>query len=306
MAKFRPLLTALGALALGLTSAQAATGKLLLTGGVSSVDGAAGGGLGPWAVIGGPATAGELGGSAHLSRLRSQDYGLGAQGLSLGWDERLELSLARQTLDTGPTAQGLGLPGLRLKLGVLGLKWRVAGDAVLDSDRLMPQIALGLQHKQLASSPLDDTLDALGARRRGTDLYLSATKLWLAQGLLLNATLRATQANQGGLLGFGATLGGDQRRYTLQPELALAYLLNKRLAIGAEYRAMPDKLRDAGQAAGLGQGLRADDWKDVFIVWAPSKRLSLTLAHVDLGRVVPATTQDRRQRGGYLSVQLAH
>ena len=50
----KTLTTALivGAAALGCTLAQADTGKLLLTGGVSSIDGAAGGGLAPWAVIG--------------------------------------------------------------------------------------------------------------------------------------------------------------------------------------------------------------------------------------------------------------
>ncbi|MDP3170098.1 MAG: DUF3034 family protein, partial [Polaromonas sp.] len=42
-------------------SAHAETGKLLLTGGVSSIDGAAGGGLTPWAVIGSNATEGEVG-----------------------------------------------------------------------------------------------------------------------------------------------------------------------------------------------------------------------------------------------------
>jgi len=38
--------------------AQADTGKLLLTGGVSSITGSAGGGLTPWAVIGSNATEG--------------------------------------------------------------------------------------------------------------------------------------------------------------------------------------------------------------------------------------------------------
>ena len=42
----------LGAAALGCSMAHAGTGKLLLTGGISSIDGAAGGGLTPWAVIG--------------------------------------------------------------------------------------------------------------------------------------------------------------------------------------------------------------------------------------------------------------
>ena len=35
-------------------------------------------------------------------------------------------------------------------------------------------------------------------------MYVSATKLLLAQSLLVNGTLRSTNANQNGLLGFGA------------------------------------------------------------------------------------------------------
>ena len=54
-----------------------AQGKLLLTGGVSSIDGAAGGGLTPWAVTASYATDGELGATAHMTRVKSQDYALG-------------------------------------------------------------------------------------------------------------------------------------------------------------------------------------------------------------------------------------
>ncbi len=303
--KARLLLGGLLLVALAPLAVHAETGKLALTGGVSTVDGAAGGGLSPWAVIGGPASEGQWGGSVHLSRARTQDYGLSAYGVTLGWDERLELSLAHQDLDTGITGRALGLPGLRLRQDIVGAKLRLAGDAVLDSDRWMPQIAVGLLHKRLQRSGLDGTLAALGARRSGSEAYVSATKLLLAQGLLINATLRATQANQGGLLGHGATLGGPQRRHQLQPEIAVAWLLSSKLALGAEYRRMPNRLQAAGAAAGLGDGLRADDWRDIFVAWAPSKQLSLTLAWVDLGRIVPATTEQRRQRGAYLSAQLA-
>jgi hypothetical protein len=44
---------------------------------------------------------------------------------------------------------------------------------------------------------------------------------------------------------------------------------------------------------------------DLFVAWAPSKNLSLTAAYVDLGRIVPATTDGRSQTGFYLSAQLA-
>ncbi len=55
----KQLSTAIALSAAALCSgALADTGKLLLTGGVSSIDGAAGGGLTPWATIGTNATEG--------------------------------------------------------------------------------------------------------------------------------------------------------------------------------------------------------------------------------------------------------
>ena len=189
---------------------QADTGKLVLTGGVSSVDGAAGGGLTPWAVIGSQATEGELGISAHVSRLSTQDYGLTTFGAALGYGDRVELSLAQQRFNAGPALALNGIapfgvtPGQHIKMDIVGLKLRVAGDAILESDTLMPQIAVGLEHKRTQPGSIGSVLSFLGTRNSGTDLYVSATKLLLAQGLLVNATLRNTNANQNGLLGFGS------------------------------------------------------------------------------------------------------
>jgi hypothetical protein len=298
-------LAAAAVLLAGFSPAHADTGKLLLTGGVSTIEGAAGGGLSPWAVIGTQATEGETGVSAFVSHAKTQDYGLNVAGAAVAFNNRLELSVARQDFNTGVTGRLLGLPGLHLRQNIVGAKLRVAGDAVLDSDTLMPQIAVGVQAKQLESSGLDATLDALGAKRTGTDVYVSATKLFLAQGIVVNGTLRATQANQNGLLGFGATLGGADNGHEIQPEISVAYLIRNNLAVGFEYRGMPNKLQRAGAAAGLGDGLRGDDWKDIFIAWAPSKNVSLTAAYVDLGRIVPATTGGKRQTGVYVSAQLA-
>ena len=300
-----PIATLTAAALLACGSAQSDTGKLLLTGGVSSIDGAAGGGLTPWAVIGSNASAGETGGTAHLTRVNTRDYGLTAYGAVLGIHDKYELSIARQDLNTGVTGTGLGLPGLHLRQTIVGGKIKIAGDAVLDSDSWMPQIAAGVEWKSLDSSGLDGTLDALGAKKSGVDVYLSATKLFLAQGILVNGTLRATKANQNGLLGFGATLGEANNSYRLMPEMSIAKLLTKNIAVGVEYRKMPNNLQLAGKTAGLGEGLRAQDWKDIFIAWAPSKNVSLTLAYVDLGTIVPATTDKRRQTGVYLSVQAA-
>ncbi len=285
--------------ALAQTTPSTHSGKLLLTGGVSSIDGAAGGGLTPWAVTGGYATEGEVGGSAFATRVKTKDFALNDYGVALSYGDRVEVSFARQDFDTGPVGPALGLDGLRLKQDIFGLKLRVAGDAVLDSDSWMPQIAVGLQQKKAHPDRLASTLTALGAKDSGTDIYVSATKLFLAPGILVNGTLRATKANQNGLLGFGAT---DHSGYSLQPEVSVAWLLSKRIAIGAEYRAKPDNFRDF---SGLGAGaLKEDDWADLFIAWAPSKYFSLTAAYVDLGKIVPGVAT-RRQTGTYLSAQIA-
>ena len=272
-------------------------GKLLLTGGVSSIDGAAGGGLTPWAVTASYATDHQVGATAHLTRVKTQDYAMTAYGAAIGIQDRFEFSIARQDFDTGATGAALGLPGLHLKQDIFGAKLRIAGDAVVDSDSLMPQVAVGIEHKKTHAGDLSATLAALGANTSGTDLYLSATKLFLAPGILVNGTLRATKANQNGLLGFGGT---SHTGYSLQPEISVAWLVRKNIVIGAEYRGKPDNLNPSA----LGAGLKEDDWADVFVAWAPSKHLSLTLAYVDLGRIVPAVAT-RRQTGTYLSAQVA-
>lgn len=298
----------LGALSCGATLAD--TGKLRLTGGVSSIEGAAGGGLTPWATIGSNATTGEIGASAYLTRARTQDYGLSSAGVALGWNERVEVSLARQDFDAAPAIALNGVarfgiaPGQHIRMEVLGLKLRLAGDAILNADTWQPQISVGLQYKALRPGTLGSVLRFLGTDTHGTDVYVSATKLLLAESMLVNATLRATRANQNGLLGFGSAAPGRDR-YSLQPEFSVAWLLRKDFAIGAEYRFKPNNLQALGAAAGLGAGLREDNWADLFLAWTPNKHSSLTLAWVELGRVVPGVTANRRQRGLYLSGQLA-
>ena len=100
---------ALGAALLAPVTAQAADGKLLLTGGVSSIDGAAGGGLTPWAVTGSLASDTEIGATAHLTQLQTQDYRLTTAGALLSVYDRVELSLSRQRFDTGPVGPALAL-----------------------------------------------------------------------------------------------------------------------------------------------------------------------------------------------------
>jgi hypothetical protein len=285
------------ALALAHAGAHAETDKLLLTGGVTSIDGAAGGGLTPWAVIGTNATEGEFGVAATASAVSTRNYTLQVQGLQLAYDDRVEVSLAHQDFATEATGRALGLPGLHLRMDILGAKVRLLGDAVLDSDRWVPQVAAGVEIKDTWAGGLEPTLQALGAHTNGFDFYVSATKLFLAHGLLVNGTLRATKANQNGLLGFG---GADHDRYRLEPEFSVAWLANRQLVFGAEYRRKPDNLNPSV----LGAGLKEDDWLDVFAAWAPTRHVSLTVAWVQLGHIVPAVAT-KKQDGGYASAQIA-
>ena len=86
----------------------------------------------------------------------------------------------------------------------------------------------------------------------------------------------------------------------------MAYLLHKSVAIGVEYRAKPDNLKDNNALTPITgpETLKEDDWADLFIAWAPSKHFSLTAAYVDLGKIVPGVVK-RRQTGAYLSAQIA-
>lgn len=261
------------------------SGKLLLTGGVSQVEGAAGGGLVPWAVIGGYNTGGQWSANVHATRVETQAFGLDTYGVAVGVNDRLELTLARQIFDTKAAGATLGLgQDFKFKQNIVGAKVRVMGDAVLDSDTWMPQISVGVQYKQ---NEQGDVVRAVGAMKdSGTDFYVSATKLFLGQGLLLNGTLRMTKANQFGLLGFG---GPNSNSYKPQAELSAAYLLSRSVAVGAEYRHKPNNLAFAREQAA----------KDIFIAWAPTKNLSLTGAYVDLGDIATV----RNQHGWYLSGQ---
>jgi hypothetical protein len=262
------------------------SGKLLLTGGVTQVEGAAGGGLTPWAVIGGYGTRDQIGANAYYTRINLSDYNLKSYGALVGIHDRVELSVSRQAFDTQAVGSALGLGyGFTIHQDTYGVKVKVAGDAVLEQDSWMPQIAVGVQYKHNDKGGL---LAAIGAKSdSGTDVYVSATKLYLAQSLLLNATVRMTKANQFGILGFG---GDRHDRYRPQFEGSAAYLLSRNLAVGAEYRSKPDNLNIAHEN---------NAW-DAFIAWAPAKHVSLTLAYVDLGNIVIRDNQ----RGWYGSLQV--
>ena len=190
------------------------SGRLLATAGVSQVEGVGGGGLAPWAVISGYGTRDAVGGNAHYTFAYLGDFTLQSAGASVGLYDRVELSYAHAWFDTRQAGARLGLgSGYRFGLDVAGAKVRLFGDVLYDQDSWAPQVAAGVE---LKSADRHGVVRALGARSTdGADFYLSATKLFLAQSLLVNAAIRATEANQFGFLGFG---GDRDRGYSAQFE----------------------------------------------------------------------------------------
>lgn len=249
-------------------------GRLLGTAGTLQVEGVGGGGLVPWATIAGYGSEDQYGialGSSHFEQSTTR---LSTVAVALGLHNRVEFSLAKQTLQ-------LDQPNISIKQDVFGFKWRVAGDLIYGDQ---PQWTLGLQAKRLHD---DELASALGNQRQGIEPYLSVARLWLngpfGRHVFLNGTLRASRAQQTGLLGFGD-------RWAVLPELSAAVFLDRRWAVGLEYRFKPDAL-DTGHE---------DDWKDLFLSFSPNKHCTLVLAGANLGRI----SGERRVRGTFLSLQV--
>ena len=289
-----------GLLALATTPLMAVgtgEGRILATGAVSTIDGTAGGGIVPMAILAGYGTEEQHGGTVFGSRVETQDFNLRAFGGAWTWKNRIELSVARQELDVSAFPP---LSFQELRTNSVGLKVRLAGD-ILYTD--MPQISLGAVYRELINPnlpPLGGATvpQALGAESNyGTDIYVAATKVFLGgpfgRNWLVNGVVRSTEANQGGLLGFG----GDKRNSrSIVGEASLGMFINKHWLVGTEYRQHPENLT----------ALNQDDWYDVFVAWFPNKRWSVTAAWVDLGEIssvaVPFDNDSRSQTGAYLSL----
>jgi hypothetical protein len=266
-------------------------GKLLLTAGFSDVDGVAGGGLVPWAVITGYGTDISWGANAHYTNVGLRDFDLDTIGLAVGVFDRVELSVAQHKLEV----TGAALEGVEVSQDIFGIKVRVAGDAIYGQDTWLPQIALGAQIKRHGgidnAGPLTNPRQLGATDDDGVDFYVSGTKVFLSQSLLVNLTLRHSKANQLGLLGFG---GDQDDSAKLNLETTVGYLLTRKLAIGGEYRGKSDHLGADDEGAA---------W-DLFLAWAPNRHVSVVAAYVNLGNILgPATTVNHDQTGSYVSIQ---
>jgi len=258
--------------------AAAQGSKLLATGGASTIEGAGGGGIVPWATLSSYADTGEWGATVNLSEVQVDDFRLSVQGASLSWNNRLEVSYAKQIFD-------LSTIGGELEQNIWGVKARLFGDLIYGE---LPQVSVGLQHKNNQTFALPSAVGATDDN--DTDWYISAAKAWLNgpfhRTWVANLTARRTRANQLGLLGFG---GDKSDSAEWLAEASVAAFINRYWAVGVEYRQKPDNLNFAVE----------QDWRDLFVGYFPSKRLSVVGAYTDLGSI--AGLDD--QHGWYLSLQ---
>lgn len=259
--------------------------RLLATGGATTIEGVAGGGIVAMAVISGYGAQEEQGGTAFVSNVDTPDYSLKVAGASWSWNNRVELSFAQQQLIHQSLTDALQLPDNNIKQQIFSVKTRLAGDLIYTD---IPQISAGLEYKHNQDFFVPA---AVGAKKdSGTDFYVSATKLILGgfadRNWLLNTTARYTNANQIGLVGFG---GDKNTSKEWVAEISGGVFFNMNWLLGAEYRQKPDNL----------SAVKEDDWSTAFLAWFPNKRVSMVAAYVDLGEVATF----KNQTGWYVSLQ---
>lgn len=271
------------------------------TGGVTAINGAAGGGIVPWALINGYGGAGQVGFTVFYSNATTPNFDANGYGVAAGIDNRVEVSIAQQNFDLGNTgpyiadtllnAPADANPGAPLQdnaainQDIIGVKVRVFGNTIYQQHTWMPQVAVGAQYHHNEDGAL---MRALGARASGTSYYVALTKVWmnglLGHVTLLDFTLDATRANYNGLFGFQ---GPTDNRYHYEPEVSAGMFLNPHVVVGGEYRAMPQNELNVGPVVS-----RSDAWKDVFLAYIPNKSVSLTLAYAMLGHVAGIPNTD--------------
>ena len=277
--KQRTIVAAAALSALLAATPSVAGSRILGTGAVSAIEGAAGGGLSPWAVLSSTASDDEIGVTAAATRAWVDDYQLTVTGASVNLHDRMEFSIARQTFE-------LSTLGGELEQDIYSAKVRLFGDVLYHP---LGVWSAGVMHKRLVDGTVPTALGADDVN--GTDAYLSASKLlfnaFLGRNVLLNATLRNTSANQGGLLGFG----GDQGGRAWMAEGSVGVFVTPNWVVGTEYRQKPDNLSAADE----------EDWQSVYSAYFFNKHVSLTGAWLDLGDIAGLPSQ----RGGYLSLQAA-
>lgn len=255
-----------------------ASSKIIATGGATNIEGSAGGGIVPWAVINGYGSSGEWSVTGVASQVGVDDFTLNVLGASASYDNRWEWSVARQRFKLDSLGGELGQD-------IFGVKYHFAGELLYTA---LPQMSIGVQYKKHRDFALPE---AVGARDdSGIDIYLAASKVFFdniaGRNLLLNGTVRATKANQTGLLGFGSA---NDNSYQFVVEASAALLLNYNVAVGIEFKQKPDQLDFATE----------QHWRDIFVAWFINKHVSVVTGYADLGNIAGF----EQQQGYYLSVE---
>lgn len=272
----------------GLTLCAALAAAPMAHAAVTEVEGAAGGGIVPWALLAPPTP------TASFTYVNTGDFSLTSLGVSGSLFKRVELSYARQTFDINTLGLGSKGAGGSLHVDTFGAKVKL-----LDMSRYLPQVAVGTMYKINEDKSKIRALRGIGvniAHFNGVDFYVAGTKVVKVAGktVLLDATVRLTKANQAGILGFGGNGAGNSDSYSAQGEFSGGLFVASNAIVGAEYRMMPDNLK--------GSGIKQNDWWDVYFAYLPSPHYSLTLAYANIGKIVVPG----RQQGLYLQVQASY
>lgn len=277
----KALLWMSGALTIGAAHAQ-----------VTQVEGSAGGGIVPWALLHPTAV-------ASFTYVNTNDYSL--QTLVVGGTimNRVELSAAQERLNAPTVGNALSLDN-SIRQNIFGAKVKLLD---MGKDDYVPQVALGVQFKKATGQIVDalKNADAI-SDTSGTDVYLVASKVVSVGGrtLILNGALRGTKANQFGLLGFGGGSAGNDS-YKAKIELSGGVFLADNVVLGGEYRDKPNNISSSVF------GIKEEGAWDVWVAYFPNKAMSLTLAYANLGQVGPARSavpaMASKQEGLYLQVQ---
>ncbi len=278
-----PKLSAVAALLATSFGAQAA---------ITNVDGQAGGGLVPWALL-------SSGPTVAMTHLGTQNLGIDSVAINTSFANRVEISYARNMLDVMGTA--LGGANNHANVDNYGIKVKLN-----DMGDMMPQFAVGIVNKRASGGLVDNVVatPTSGINTSGTDVYGAASKIVSIGGktVLLNGVLRASKANQLGFLGFsGGNTAGAKTGYSIKPEVSAEICAAENVIFGVEYRAQPS---NGANGTANGAVLYQNAAYDFHVVYVANKNFTLTAAYTNLGQVAPALTGTNKQNGMLVQAQV--
>ncbi|MBU2840810.1 DUF3034 family protein [Acidithiobacillus thiooxidans] len=254
-------------------------GRILGTGAVTAIDGAAGGGINPWAVISGYGTNQQIGATAFYSHVLLNNYNMDAYGASVGLFNRIELSFARQSFGLGNTGAALDQAINGYAYGKLGVTpnaeelnapaytalvahgLTTPGPAFFGNSYELNQDIVGIKARLFGNVVYDQNwwepevsvgvdfhhnempknlATTLHVARNGVSYYLSATKVWI-NGIFGLTTLADVNIDvtNANQQGLLGFGGADGMGYKVLPAASVGVFLNRHVVLGAEYRDMP-------------------------------------------------------------------